>query len=746
MKQNVKALLFAGAALSAVMVSCSRKEELPAHYTLIVNAGDAATKTVIDDKGNGSYGILWQAGDQLAALEMGDGSSVKSYDRVTSAPLVSGGETAQFSFSLSGLVNPPYRYNFVYPAAALAEDGEEYVVVLPSAQTFLPGSFDPQADVLVTGRMSFDARPTSVDARFARLGGTARMLIKAPSTTETIRSISFSTTEGVLAGEYPLDRLTGVIGTTPSSGSKEIVLTPSATTAYTGEIPVWFRLAALTLAHDFTVEVETDKNTYTKTVDLAAAGRTLQFTDSHLTTFNVNMTGVSGVPLYYTDVIDAAFTGVTSTSYKSWADKAGSASQAVYAGYTATRASGAIGLRTNIDYTNTYYSGIVSTTSGGFAKSVTLTVYADANYSRTVEVYAKNEPYASPNDLFTGTTGVLIGTVTADAHTENTATIDFPADVSYKYIGIRSQGYAVDVPLVKVTWARKSGGVVPPPPTPVTQYGWLELPGYSASALAGTTSSSLSDLYYVTHKAQMGGREQRNYTCLYDPEMYASYFVAYPLCKDHLSSGRNDVWGLFDPEVPTDKQVNLGKGYGVDRGSDYYARGHQIPNADRNGVAAMQEQTYYPTNITPQLQKSVNGNIWMYLEGGVREAVHAGDTVYVVTGASFRKKGGNEVIETIQPHNSLYNSNPITIPVPNYYWKVLLKVKWTGGDITDARAVGFWLDHFGTYSEDEYAYEAYATSVDQIEAWTGLDFFKNLPATLQTACESSSDWPAFKAY
>ena len=35
---------------------------------------------------------------------------------------------------------------------------------------------------------------------------------------------------------------------------------------------------------------------------------------------------------------------------------------------------------------------------------------------------------------------------------------------------------------------------------------------------------------------------------------------------------------------------------------------------------------------------------------------------------------------------------------------------------------------------------------DQIEAWTGFDFFANLPEELQAACESSSDWAAFKSY
>ena len=244
----------------------------------------------------------------------------------------------------------------------------------------------------------------------------------------------------------------------------------------------------------------------------------------------------------------------------------------------------------------------------------------------------------------------------------------------------------------------------------------------------------------------MGGREQRNYTMLYDPELYTSYWVAYPLCSDHMTSGRVDSWGIFDPKVPKDKQFSLSSGYVVNVydgqvQTNYYARGHQIPNADRNNVAAMQEQTYYPTNITPQLQNGFNGGIWVDLESAVRSAVHAGDTVYVVTGAAFLKKGESKEIKTIYP-----TGGRPSLQVPNYYWKVLLKVKWNGSSINNAKAVGFWLEHRDDLRSSTTAYQAYSTTVDQIEAWTGFNFFANLPEALQNACENSSDWTAFKNF
>ena len=82
---------------------------------------------------------------------------------------------------------------------------------------------------------------------------------------------------------------------------------------------------------------------------------------------------------------------------------------------------------------------------------------------------------------------------------------------------------------------------------------WMELP---ASVAMDET------MYMVTHTAQMQGRLQRNYTILYDEDLYAALWVAYPLCASHTSSGREESWG-YDPHVPSGSQTNVNKGYGV---------------------------------------------------------------------------------------------------------------------------------------------------------------------------------------
>ena len=259
---------------------------------------------------------------------------------------------------------------------------------------------------------------------------------------------------------------------------------------------------------------------------------------------------------------------------------------------------------------------------------------------------------------------------------------------------------------------------------------WLELPAYA---------DDQQGRFVVTHTAEMGGRIQRNYTLLYDEENYAALWVAYPLCSDHISSGREESWG-YDPHIPRSAQTSVSGGYGVSEPTknypkNFYARGHQIPNADRSAVPQMQAQTYFSSNMTPQIQNGFNGGVWAKLESAVRDGIPASDTLYVVTGAAFSRLGANDPVKTI-----LNKNDSKSLPVPNYYWKALLKVTRSAGHITDAMTIGFWLPHGDLKG---HSYSEYVVSVDQIEHSTGLDLFPNLSDTIEATAEMNTSWSSF---
>ena len=223
----------------------------------------------------------------------------------------------------------------------------------------------------------------------------------------------------------------------------------------------------------------------------------------------------------------------------------------------------------------------------------------------------------------------------------------------------------------------------------------------------------------------------RNYTHLYDKDTYTSLWTAYHLNSTHMGSGRSDDWS-FNPQIEQKYQVDL-----TDHSyNDNYSRGHLIPNASRNGNSTMQSQTFYVTNSVPQIQDNFNGGVWVKLENAL-QSIAKSEEIYIVTGVAFKKVGETKTIKYTTAKDDTKQ-----IPVPNYFYKVVLKVEKSGSNVTSASAIGFWFEH-KTYSDD---YTNYAVSVDQIEQWTGMDFFVNLPDSVENTVESNTNWTAFQNF
>ena len=244
---------------------------------------------------------------------------------------------------------------------------------------------------------------------------------------------------------------------------------------------------------------------------------------------------------------------------------------------------------------------------------------------------------------------------------------------------------------------------------------------------------------YFSETLKISG--ERNYSYLYDLTKYAALWVAYPLTATHISGSASSSWS-FNPNISQQYQVHItGSSYPSNyNNATKYARGHQIPNADRKCNSEMNRQTYYATNQTPQLQDKFNGSIWENLESAVRGLTSSTDTIYVVTGACFQTVGGSETIHYLSSKGS---ATPQQVPIPNYYWKVLLKVRRSGSTITAASTVGIWMEHKEYDNQD---WSGCVVSVDEIENLTGFDFFHNLPSSIGASAETNSNWNTFRNF
>lgn len=260
------------------------------------------------------------------------------------------------------------------------------------------------------------------------------------------------------------------------------------------------------------------------------------------------------------------------------------------------------------------------------------------------------------------------------------------------------------------------------PPTPSNNSAWLELP-------AEEYAVSYPEAVTIT----IWDGDDRNYTHFYDIATYTSLWVAYPLENRHMGSySRPGGWD-WNPNLSTDDQVNLcSRSYAGD-----YSRGHLIPNASRNGIRNMQLQTFYVTNSVPQIQGGFNGGIWQKLEAAIQAEAES-EMLYVVTGVAFNKVGESKTIKYTAAKDDTKD-----VPVPNYFYKVVLKVKYdSNGDVRDAQSVGFWFEH-RTYSD---SYTNYSVSVDDIEVWTGFDYFAALPDSVEASAEKNDSWSKFTKF
>lgn len=260
---------------------------------------------------------------------------------------------------------------------------------------------------------------------------------------------------------------------------------------------------------------------------------------------------------------------------------------------------------------------------------------------------------------------------------------------------------------------------------PALDEDWLELP------------SSIDGSRYKVLNASSGS--ERNYTCLYDTQYMVSLWTAYPLNSSHMGSlDRPKSWS-YNPALAENLQPNL---VNHSYSGSKYSRGHMIPNGSRNGVSQMQKQTFYVTNSAPQIQNKFNGGIWAQLENAIQSLVKSkNEEVYVVTGSAFEKQGESKSVSYVSPSDDSSQK----CGIPNYFYKLVLRVKYSGSTVVSASTIGFWFEH-KEYS-DQNAWTNYSVSVDQIEEWTGFDFFVNLPDTIENAAESAStSWSQFESF
>jgi endonuclease G, mitochondrial len=162
-----------------------------------------------------------------------------------------------------------------------------------------------------------------------------------------------------------------------------------------------------------------------------------------------------------------------------------------------------------------------------------------------------------------------------------------------------------------------------------------------------------------------------------------------------------------------------------------FDRGHNCPSADRTSTVADNSATFFMTNMMPQAPNN-NQQTWANLENYERSLVAQGNELYIICG-SYGKggTGSNGYMEALDQGR---------ITVPKNCWKVIVVLPMGNNDVSrvsaTTRIIAIDTPNIQGLNTN---WGAYRTSVDAIEAATGLDILSALPTSVQQVVEAAVD-------
>ena len=162
-----------------------------------------------------------------------------------------------------------------------------------------------------------------------------------------------------------------------------------------------------------------------------------------------------------------------------------------------------------------------------------------------------------------------------------------------------------------------------------------------------------------------------------------------------------------------------------------FDRGHNCPSADRTSTVADNSATFLMTNMMPQAPRN-NQQTWANLEDYCRKFLSSGNELYVICG-SYGKggTGSNGYVATLDQGR---------LTVPARCWKIVVILPIGTDDATrvssTTRVIAIDTPNDNALST---SWGTYRTSVDAIEAATGLDLLSAVPTAVQQVVEARVD-------
>ena len=205
--------------------------------------------------------------------------------------------------------------------------------------------------------------------------------------------------------------------------------------------------------------------------------------------------------------------------------------------------------------------------------------------------------------------------------------------------------------------------------------------------------------------------QRTGYTLAYDKKTKTPQWVAWELTKEE-TKGNHERTDKFLP----DPNVEGAKVATTDYTGSGYDRGHMAPAGDMKWSKKAMEESFYMSNICPQIHHLNTGD-WNELEANTRKWARRYGSVYVTCGPIYN---GSRRTQYIGKNR---------VKVPDAFFKVILiqSPKKTC-------ALGFFFEN----EAGQRPLNEYLVSIDYLEQTTGIDFFPALPDELENTLEAET--------
>ena len=252
--------------------------------SVVVKFVSEEARTSVDTTGDTPL-FAWGEEETFAVLEQTDALAEATSVAYTN---VDGRANIDAEFALNA-GKDEYKYVAVYPKTAFdsATSLNEATLALPSEQSAVAGSYDPNADLMVSMPVTTTEQPTeSQQLRFTRLAAVAEMSINnlTLAAGEQVESVEFTANGKALAGTITADLENPHAFTVEAGVSTVSVATTSATKVYFTVLPT-----TLEAGDTYSVAVATNKQVYIKQGEIPA-DKSLVFEAGKVSRFGVNMT------------------------------------------------------------------------------------------------------------------------------------------------------------------------------------------------------------------------------------------------------------------------------------------------------------------------------------------------------------------------------------------------------------------------------------------------------------------------